>query len=83
MPTEKTLRMQYFAAFRELVGRTGEELHTSASTAAELYDELALRHGFTPDRSILRVVLNDTLMPWTAELKDGDTVVFLAPFAGG
>jgi molybdopterin converting factor small subunit len=80
---EKTLRMQYFAAFREAAGRSGEELRSAAPTAADLYDEIALRHGFSFDRSILRVVLNDTIVPWTAEVRDGDTVVFLAPFAGG
>jgi molybdopterin synthase sulfur carrier subunit len=75
--------MYYYAAFREAVGRSGEELRSAAVTAAELYDEVALRHGFHFDRSNLRVVVNDTIVPWTAEVKDGDNVVFLAPFAGG
>lgn len=80
---EKTLQMQYFAAFREVAGRTGEELRSTASNLAELYDEVALRHGFSFDRSILRAVVNDTIVPWTAEVRDGDRVAFLTPFAGG
>jgi len=83
VPTEKTLRMQYFAAFRERAGLGGEELHSTASTLAQLYEEVALRHGFSFDRSILRAVLNDTIVPWTAEVRDGDRVAFLTPFAGG
>jgi len=80
---EKTLRMQYYAAIRERAGKTGEELVSTASTLADLYDEVARRHGFSFDRSILRVVLNDTIVPWTAEIRDGDRVAFLTPFAGG
>jgi len=81
--TQKTLQMQYFAAFREAAGRSAEELKSAASTAAEVYDEVALRYGFAFDRSILRAVVNDVIVPWTAEVRDGDTVVFLSPFAGG
>ncbi len=83
MPAGKNLRMHYYAALREAAGLSEEALNSAAATAAELYDQVALRHGFPFDRSILRVVLNDAIVPWTAELRDGDTVVFLAPFAGG
>ena len=83
MAAQKTLRMQYFAAFREAAGRGAEELRSAASTAAQLYEEVALRYGFSFDRSILRAVVNDVIVPWTAEVRDGDTVVFLSPFAGG
>ncbi len=83
MGQRKSLRMHYYAALREAAGRSEEELETEAVTAAELYSEVAARHGFPLDRSVLRVVLNDTIVPWTSELQDGDTVVFLAPFAGG
>ena len=80
---EKTLRMQYYAAFREAAGKSEEELHSAADTTAELYDEIALRHGFSFDRSILRVVVNDRIVPWTERVRDGDRVVFLTPFADG
>jgi len=75
--------MRYYAAFREAAGLSEEALESAAVTAAELYNEVAVRHGFSFDRSILRVVLNDAIAPWSAEVKDGDTVVFLAPYAGG
>ena len=80
---EKTLRMQYYAAFREAAGIREEELQTAADTTAELYHEIALRYRFSFDRSILRVVVNDRIVPWTERVRDGDRVVFLTPFAGG
>jgi len=83
MPARKFVKMSYYAAFREAAGRSEESLESAARTAADLYDEVARLHGFIFDRSILRVVLNDTIVPWSSEVRDGDTVVFLAPFAGG
>jgi molybdopterin synthase sulfur carrier subunit len=80
---DKTLRMHYYAAFREATGLSEEELHSAAVTTAQLYDEVALRHRISFDRSILRVVVNDKIVPWTAQVRDGDRVVFLTPFAGG
>ncbi len=83
MTERKSLTIHYYAALREAAGCSEEALETEAATAAELYDQVAARHGFSFDRSILRVVLNDTIVPWSSELRDGDSVVFLAPFAGG
>ena len=44
MTIEVTAR--YFAAFRERAGRDSERVSTEARTAADLYGELARRHGF-------------------------------------
>jgi len=79
----KTVRVQYYAALREAAGLSEESLLSGAVTAADLYDEVAARHTFTFPRSSLSVALNDRIEPWTARVRDGDTVVFLAPFAGG
>ncbi len=78
-----SIRIQYFAALREAAGVPEECVQTAATTAGELYEEAARRHGFPFPRSSLRVALNDRIEPWSAELHDGDRVVFLAPFAGG
>jgi len=79
----KSLRVEYYAAFREAAGRSEEAVQSSAETAADLYDEIAARHGFRFDRSFLSVALNDSVVPWTSTVRDGDTVAFLTPFAGG
>jgi molybdopterin synthase sulfur carrier subunit len=73
----------YYAALREAAGRSEESVETSARTAAELYDEVAARYRFPFQRSSLRVAVNERIEPWSTEVHGGDTVVFLAPFAGG
>lgn len=74
---------RYFAVFREQAGRDAEQLATQAATAAELFDELAARHGFLDARSRCKVAVNDELVPWDTRLDDGDTVLFFPPVAGG
>jgi molybdopterin synthase sulfur carrier subunit len=83
VPADKSLRILYFAAFHEAAGRREETWVSGAGTAADLYDEVAARYRFRFDRSVLQVARNDELVSWDTELKDGDSVAFLAPFAGG
>ncbi len=75
--------MQYFALLREERGVERETVATGAATAAELYDELRGRHRFSLGADRLRVAVNDEFAPWTSEVRDGDTLVFLPPVAGG
>lgn len=74
---------RYFAAFREHVGSESEKVSTSARTAAELFGELAKRHGFADARDRCKVAINDELREWDAELSNGDVVLFFPPVAGG
>jgi sulfur-carrier protein len=74
---------RYFAAFRERAGRDVEALETSASTAAELYGELARRHGFADSITRCKVAVNDQLADWNVRLAAGDEVLFFPPVAGG
>jgi molybdopterin-guanine dinucleotide biosynthesis protein A len=82
-PKPRTLRVQYYAILREQAGRSEETLDTSASTPAELYDELRRRHPFQLSASQLKVALNSEFSDWQAPLRHGDTVVFIPPVAGG
>lgn len=79
----KTLRVQYFALFREQAGRREEMLESTADTPARLYAELQRRHPFKLDKEQLRVAVNTEFCDWQASLKNGDTVVFIPPVAGG
>jgi molybdopterin converting factor subunit 1 len=79
----KTLRIHYFAILREQRGLAEEKLATTAATAAELYAELGARHGFTLAAKSLRAAVNEEFVPWTAMLRDGDSVAFIPPVAGG
>jgi sulfur-carrier protein len=79
----KRVRVQYFAIFREQRGVSMETVSTSADTAGELYEELRSRHGFTLPAERLRAAVNDEFSPWEAPLRDGDSLVFIPPVAGG
>jgi sulfur-carrier protein len=81
MTIEVTAR--YFAAFRERAGRDKERVQTQAHTAAELYGELAKRHGFADSIARCKVAVNDELADWNVALAAGDEVLFFPPVAGG
>lgn len=74
---------RYFAVFRERAGRDHESLSTSARTAAELFDEIARRHGFADTRERCKVAVNGALAVWETTLSEGDDVLFFPPVAGG
>lgn len=73
----------YFAVFRERAGCEHEALSTQARTAAELFAEVAERHGFADARERCKVAINGTLSRWDASLNGGDEVLFFPPVAGG
>jgi molybdopterin converting factor subunit 1 len=79
----KTVRVRYFAILREQRGLDEERVATSAATAAELYEELRVLHGFTLPVNRLRVAVNDEFGSWGAPVRDGDALVFVPPVAGG
>ena len=79
----RTLRVQYFALLREQAGMREEQVQTQAATPAELYRELAARHGFTLAPQALKVAINTEFRDWSQPLAPGDTVVFIPPVAGG
>ncbi len=79
----KNIHVHYFAILREQRGLGQEKLATAAATAGELYEELRTRHGFSLPAQRLRVAVNDEFAPWTAPLREGDTLVFIPPVAGG
>lgn len=78
-----SVRVQYYALFREQAQRSEELLDTSAQTPAELYSELQTRHPFQLAREQLKVAINSDFSDWHVPLRDGDTVVFIPPVAGG
>lgn len=77
------LHVQYFAVLREQAGRSEESLTSRARDARELYAELRAARGLKLQPEQLRVAINEEFSEWSQPLKDGDTVVFLPPVAGG
>jgi molybdopterin synthase sulfur carrier subunit len=80
---KKTVLVRYFAVLREQRGLGEEHVATSASTAAELYEELRALHRFTLPAERLRVAINDEFGAWASEFRTGDALVFIPPVAGG
>jgi molybdopterin synthase sulfur carrier subunit len=77
----------YFAWVRERIGLPRERLDTSASTVAELVEELKAREeryaAAFADISSLRVALDQELSDFSAPLKDVREVAFFPPMTGG
>lgn len=77
----------YFAWVRERIGLPREEIETTASTVAELVEELRGREeryavAFS-DLSALRVAVDQKLSDFDASLKGVREVAFFPPMTGG
>ena len=78
----KNINVEYFAILRERAGRDRERLTTTLNTPADLFAELQARYGF-PAMTSIKVAINDEFADFQTALKDGDSVVFIPPVAGG
>jgi molybdopterin converting factor subunit 1 len=79
----KTIRVRYFAGFREHAGTAEETLTLSAETVGEVFDSLRHRHGSAEPYRHCKVAINDEMSDWNAAVQDGDTVLLFPPVAGG
>ncbi|HET6604636.1 MAG TPA: molybdopterin converting factor subunit 1 [Xanthomonadaceae bacterium] len=77
------VELLYFAQLREQAGREREPVDTDAATLAELYAEIAARHGFDLPRERLRVAVGDAFCDWSQPLCAGDEVALIPPVSGG
>ncbi|MFT6589236.1 MAG: molybdopterin synthase sulfur carrier subunit [Rhodoferax sp.] len=81
------ISVKYFAAIREDLGRSGQQIETSAITLGALRDELialdaVLAVSLARGRS-LRMALNQVMSDDAAALTDGAEVAFFPPVTGG
>lgn len=79
----KTVSIRYFALLREERGLSTETVLTEASTVAQLYNEIRVRHDLSLPIERMSVAINDEFANWSTELSDRDVVVFVPPVAGG
>lgn len=77
------IHIRYYAILREQAGKSEESLTTGAATPSALFDELKARYPFTLDAQQLKVAINAEFRDWQTPLKNGDTIVFIPPVAGG
>ena len=69
--------------FREQARVEAEALSTRSATVAELFAEVAARHGFADPMGRCKVAVNDEMAEWDRTLAEGDVVLFFPPVAGG
>ena len=80
---EKRIHLVHYSLFRDARGRDEEAVTTHAETPRDLFDELGFGAAYPSPTAWIRVAINDDFAAWDARLADGDTVVFIAPTAGG
>ena len=77
------IKIQYFAALRELTGCACETLSVQAgSNATTVYQQLNNQYDL-PDQKRLKVAINDCFCSWESVLTNDDTIVFIPPVTGG
>ena len=83
------VRVLYFAALREQVGKPGEELELpeGITTVAALRSHLASRGGawqsaFAEPR-LVRMAVNQDMARATTSIRPGDEIAFFPPVTGG
>jgi len=75
--------LTFYAQLREQAGSSETRFSTTAKTVADLYQELKQVHGFTLDEAVMKAAVNDAFCDWGQPLRDGDSVTFVPPVAGG
>jgi molybdopterin converting factor subunit 1 len=79
----KEITLIYFAKIRQLTNVDREIISTSAISAREVYLELQKKYEFNFPENYLKVAINEEYSSFETVLKNGDTLVFIPPVAGG
>lgn len=80
----KTINILYFASLADEANCHEEKITVPQSVSlTELYQQLNEKYNFSRDQSELKVAINDYFAKWSDTIDDGDSVVFIAPVAGG
>ena len=77
----------YFSWIREKIGKPGESIETSATTVAELLEELMKKDirssEVFADQDSFRVAINQELTNFDASILNAKEVAFFPPMTGG
>lgn len=82
-----TFQLLYFARLKDAFGVSRETLDSSATTVADLLDQLRQRgevwqEELDPQR-VFRVAVNQTIATNETSLTDGDEIAIFPPVTGG
>ena len=80
---KKSIKVRYFASFREHAGIAEELVTIEADNAGDVFASLKHRHGSSEPPGHCKVAVNDEMTDWSAPVEDGDTVLLFPPVAGG
>ena len=84
MEQTMTVTVLYYARLADKAGREQDKLTVAAQTTLpELYETLSLQYDFGCGHQDLEVIINEQLANWSDTLRDGDSVAFMRPIAGG
>ena len=85
VPVAIVVRVRLFARLREQAGLEMEGLSLpAASTLADVYEAMRTLHpALEPDRKAVRGAINQEFADWSAQVSEGDEVVFIPPVSGG
>ena len=83
------VKLLFFAALREQLGKSGEEIElpSELGTVAGLRAHLKSRGGAYEkafaEKALVRIAVNQDMVPASARIKAGDEVAFFPPVTGG
>ena len=77
------INIKYFALMREITEKGEETIEFNQSSASDLLAHLKTIYSIPLDESNLKVAINEEYSDWNHPIKDGDTIVFIPPVAGG
>lgn len=83
------IKVLFFAGLREQLGNSGEEIElpSDVGTVAGLRAHLKSRGGAYEkafaDKTLVRIAVNQDMVPSTAVIRAGDEVAFFPPVTGG
>jgi len=80
------LRIRYFASLRETLGKSQEDVETTANTVGELRNQLLAQGGVylcLERGKAVRMALNQVMVQEDAALTDNAELAFFPPVTGG
>jgi molybdopterin synthase sulfur carrier subunit len=78
-----SIKVKYFALFRELAGVESETLTVECETYRDLYQHVSRLHQFDLPVEMIQVAVDDEFTTMNRSLTEGARVVFIPPVAGG
>lgn len=82
--TSIQITVNYFASMAETTGKDTETISiANGLTAQQVFSILKQQYDFASISGRIRVAINHHFSDWDTLLKDGDTLAFIQPVAGG